>query len=368
MKWNSFIIVLLLIFTTACFNSKLTKKAKTKIGKIVEYAEHFELIQDSSFIRLHILDAENKTIKFKAILAKKAPANLPKDYTFIQTPVKRMIALSSTHIGMLSKLGGINTVVGVSNKNYIDNKELLERTANGKAIELGDEGMIPMESIVRSNAELIVFSDFGNSFPHENQLKKLGFIILPNVDWREEQPLGKAEWIKLYGYLIGKEKESTKIFNTIKEKYLSLKREMQDVSKRPIVISGNLIGDSWYAPNGKSYNAQIIADAGGDYVYSKTIGTGSIMRSMEQILSENHSTDFWINPGFKSKQEIVQYNPKLKMVKPFQNNHVYCYSNHMNYFWEMSAIEPHLVLEDFILIFHPEKARSKTFNFYKRIN
>jgi len=368
MKWKSFIVFLSLLIATACAKSAPSKKANVENGEIVEFAEHFELIQDSGYVRLHILDAENNSLKFKAILAKKVPDSLPKDYIFIQTPVKRMIALSSTHIGMLSKLEGINTVVGVSNKKYINNSELLERTANGKAIDLGDEGMIPMESIVRSKAELIVYSDFGNSFPHEDQLKKLGFIILPNVDWREEQPLGKAEWIKLYGYLIGKEKESIQIFNSIKEKYLLLKTEMQAVSKRPSVISGNLIGDSWYAPNGKSYNAQLIVDAGGEYVYSKTKGTGSIMRSMEQLLSENNSTDYWINPGFKSKKKIIQYNPKLKLVKPFQNNQVYCYSNRMNYFWEMSAIEPHLVLEDLILIFHPEKARTKNFNFYKRIN
>jgi iron complex transport system substrate-binding protein len=269
---------------------------------------------------------------------------------------------------MLSNLEGINSVVGISNKNYIDNKELLERSKSGKAIELGDEGMIPIESIVRSKAELIVFSDFGNPFPHATQLSKLGFIILPNVDWREEEPLGKAEWIKLYGFLIGKEKESIEIFNSIKEKYLTLKQEMKTVSQRPSVISGNLIGDIWYAPNGKSYNSQLISDAGGEYVYAKMEGTGSIMRSMEQILSENGSTRFWINPGFKSKKEISAYSSKLKLVPAFQHNQVYCYSARMNYFWEMSAVEPHLVLEDLILIFHPDKAKKKTFNFYSRIN
>ncbi|MDP5009746.1 MAG: ABC transporter substrate-binding protein [Crocinitomicaceae bacterium] len=368
MKWKSPILFFTLLIAVACGSNSTYKKTISKEGKIIEFAEHFELIQDSGFVRLHILDAENKSIKFKAVLAKKVPSSLPKDYVFIQTPVKRMIALSSTHIGMLSKLEGINSVVGVSNQNYLDNKELIDRTKSGKAIELGDEGMIPMESIVRSQAELIVFSDFGNPFPHAAQLTKLGFTILPNVDWREEQPLGKAEWIKLYGYLIGKEKESIKIFNSIKEKYLELKQEMKLVSKRPSVISGNLIGDIWYAPNGKSYNAQLISDAGGEYVYAKTEGTGSIMRSMEQILSENRSTKFWINPGFKSKQEITVYNPKLKLVPAFQNNQVYCYSARMNYFWEMSAVEPHLVMEDLILIFHPELAKKKTFNFYSRIN
>lgn len=366
MKWKLYILFLLVLITVSCGQNK-TATTNQKNNAIIEYAEHFELIQDSGFVRLHILDAENKSIKFKVVLAKKAPASMPKDYVFIQTPVKRMIALSATHIGMLSKLEGINTVVGVSNKNYIDNTELLERMKNGKAIELGDEGMIPMESIVRSKAELIVFSDFGNPFPHATQLSKLGFTILPNVDWREEQPLGKAEWIKLYGYLIGKEKESVAIFNSLKEKYLALKQEMKEVSERPTVISGNLIGDIWYAPNGKSYNAQLISDAGGEYVYAKTQGTGSIMRSMEQILSENGSTKFWINPGFKSKQELTVYSAKLKLVPAYQNNQVYCYSARMNYFWEMSAVEPHLVLEDLILIFHPELAKKKTFNFYSRI-
>ena len=124
------------------------------------------------------------------------------------------------------------------------------------------------------------------------------------------------------------------------------------------------MGDIWYAPAGESYVAQLIADAGGNYLFKETKGTGSISLSMEKILASGEK-DIWINPGMTSKKDILEGNPLATKLNSFKR--VYCYSPNMNAFWENSAIQPDYVLEDLIRIFHPELLQEGKFHFYAEI-
>ena len=112
--------------------------------------------------------------------------------------------------------------------------------------------------------------------------------------------------------------------------------------------------------------AMLFADAGADYTYRFTKGTGSIERGIEDILNDNLETDFWVNPGDFSGKKILQNVPQVKHFKSFPSN-TYCYMHDGNKFWERSASEPHLVLSDLLKIFHPELNLSDSLHFYQKI-
>lgn len=360
--------ILLLVILLGCQNdSKDISTAIAKKGSVIKHATHLQIFEEDSIIRIHIVRSDKKGSLFKLILSNKKPSSIPEGYSFIQTPITDIAALSSTQIGMLSKLDAISSIRAVSNEKYVYNPDLLKRIQKGQAYSLGDEGTIPMESIIQSGAKHVFFSDFGNDFPHSEQLRSLGILCIPNSDWQETHPLGKAEWIKLFGYLTGKNDLANRVFSEIEDAYTRLSELTTNLKQKPKVTSGNMIGDIWYAPAGESYNSKLLANAGADYVYKKTKGSGSTERSLEQVITENSQTEFWINPGFTKKSEILTNSPKLKHLKLIDGKNIYCYSSFMNKFWEESASAPHLVLEDLIRIFHPDLLPEGKMYFYREV-
>lgn len=323
----------------------------------VEFAEHFQLGETENEYVIKILDPETHSVDETLLIDK--------------TRECKMISLSSTTNGMLDFLGTTDVLVGISSIDYVQSTQISSRFDEGKISEFGDETNFSLEKVIASGANTILYSGFGDDFPNRKKLEKLDFSLIPVYDWREVHPLGKAEWIKVVGILCGEKKLAMDIFDIIKREYEATKTLVENVRERPTVLAGHQIGDIWYAPAGESYMAQLIADAGGDYVYKSTKGTGSIERSIEEILTENENTTYWLNPGMSEKQLILQSNPHVKHLKAFDNT--YCYSEMMDSYWESSASTPHLVLSDLIKIFHPDVKSEevwylKEWYFYEKVN
>jgi len=318
---------------------------------LIEYAEHFELNIIDDGYELVILD----------------PNTGEKEERFIINPRidRKIIGLTSTLNGMLNILSSSEQLVGVTSIDYVYDSSIIERHLLGEITEFGDETTFSVEKIISSNANTIFYSGFGDKFPHREKLEKFNFTILPIYDWREQHPLGKAEWIKVVGILVNKEQEAIDYFEEVKRKYLLELEYAAAFNSHPTVVSGSLYNDIWYAPGGDSYMAQIIEDAGANYIYADLPGTGSLALSLEQILVDNDETKFWINPGFTTKEKILQINPHVDLLKAYDN--IYCYSPNINKFWENSAIEPHLVLRDLINIFHSETHSEEESEFYEKI-
>jgi iron complex transport system substrate-binding protein len=317
----------------------------------IEFADHFTLNQEGDKVSLNIINPEDgsieKTIKIQP----------SKD--------AKIISLSATLNGMLVDLGKTKNLVGISSAEYIYSNKIKKRFEKGSITEYGDETTQSVEKIIASGATFIFHSGFGDKFPNQDQLEKIGITVIPIYDWREEDPLGKAEWIKLIGAITKSEEKANDHFNFVKADYARLKKIAENVISKPSVLSGNMLGDIWYAPVGDSYVAQLIKDAEGSYVYKNSKGTGSLALSIETILKDNANTEIWINPGIETKAKVLKMNPHAKHLKCFDN--MYCYSTKMNKFWEQSASQPNLFLSDLIHVFHPELEEIKKFNFYKKI-
>lgn len=106
--------------------------------------------------------------------------------------------------------------------------------------------------------------------------------------------------------------------------------------------------------------ANIIADAGGDYLGRDNSSRESYVISFENALMWGNEADIWINMGnMSSKSEIVASDARLASLKVFQKGRIFNNINSLsshggNDFWESGTINPHKVLSDLIMIFHPE--------------
>lgn len=346
-----------LIFLTFGCSQKSSDETAVKLKKAkkveLRYAENFNLKRSGDLFELEIYDPGTKNI------VQSVQIN-PKNN-------KRIISLTATLNGMICLLNERKRIIGVSSKNYVYDSKLQQRISQGKIREYGGGiAQLSLEKVAAGKPNVILYDFIEDEFPNKDKLAKLGISILPIYDWRESHPLAKAEWIKVVGAIIGKYDEACEIFDEIEGKYNETKHSMQNIGAKPSVICGNMVGDVWITPSGDNYFAKLIKDAGGAYRYADTEGTVSLNYSLERILRENKSTDFWLNPGLADKSVIVKLNPHVDLLEAFEKN-TYCYSGNMNKFWESSAARPDLVLDDLIHIFHPEFDPNYTFNYYGKV-
>jgi iron complex transport system substrate-binding protein len=344
---------------------EIAEKTTETPAKIkVEFAQNFHVRSVKGGYELELLDPNSREVE--------STYELTYDYSkkgdkVIHLPVENIAALSQTTVGMLSKLDALGTITGISKIDYVYSPELKTRFAAKEISEFGDETNVPIEKIVKSKTKLIIYSGFGSKFDGEGKLRKLGIQSIPNYEWRETHPLGRAEWIKFLGILIDKPAEANAVFKKIKKNYEDLRWKIRDLDNLPKVISGNFYSDQWTAPAGNSYMAILFQDAGAKYVYRSSNGTGSVFLPIEQVVFDNRKTDYWINPGVSSKGVLSEMNPKAKFIGAYDHG-IYCYSHEMNKFWEMSAIEPDFLLADFIHIFHPDFEPESQLHFYKALS
>lgn len=340
----------LLLFFSCGQKSKSDNKLNLK-KEVQTFAQHFQIKFDKQGAFIEILDPDQKTVERELRPIKSKGKSL------------RIIAMSSTHIGMLDKLGLAENIVGVSDIKYVWNKTVRKNFEKGIVVSAPS-----VEEIIQLKPDVIFYDGFGKEYPHQKQLEQLGIQCIQNYDWRENHPLGKAEWIQFFGILLNKEKDASSYFSEIVIEYNSLISKIIHKKKPTTVLSGNVIGDSWYVPAGESYNAQLFKDAKCVYFYTTTKGTGSLALTLEEVLKNNVNATIWINPGMASLEALKRSNPKAKFFDSVKNKEVFCYTKKGNYFWEMSAIEPQKVLSDIIEITHHDSKMRKKLYFYSQLN
>ena len=360
-------LILLALIVFSCGNKqKNSAKDKNPVYS-TKYAKNFNIVTHSDFTEVQILNPDNHQIEKKYALAKDlSKLKVASEYIPIQIPLQSIIALAGTDIGMIEKLKESDKISGVTSIAYVYSSRVKKNFEKQRVIEIPNFNQLNPEKVAEVS-KLITYSGFGTPPSNEEKLIKLGVTCIPDYDWREIHPLGKAEWIKLFGLLFDCRDKADACFSEIEKAYLDLEKKAKKFTQRPSVLSGQMIGDQWYMPGGDSYNAYLLEKAKTNYVGKEKNGTGSQPYTFEYVLQHFQEADYWINPGFKSKREMLTANAKYQYFKAFKENKVYCYAHNITYFWEMSAIEPEKVLSDFIHIMHPSEISDQKLYFYKKL-
>ena len=98
----------------------------------------------------------------------------------------------------------------------------------------------------------MVYGIGSESAGYIGKLKELGIKVIFNADYLENDPLGKAEWIKMIGALYSKEEMADSIFSTIESKYNQLKIFIsENADERPKVLLGLPFKDTWFISPGQ---------------------------------------------------------------------------------------------------------------------
>ena len=111
-------------------------------------------------------------------------------------------------------------------------------------------------------------------------------------------------------------------------------------------------------PGGKSYMAQLFADAGCDYYYKNDTNTGSLPLNFEMVLSQFAQADYWLNAPVATIEELFAMDERHQLFKAAKNRKVFGFfartNENANDFWESAIAYPDKVLKDVIWAISPD--------------
>lgn len=288
---------------------------------------------------------------------KPLPEHLPEG-TVVRTPLQKSVIYSSVHCSLWSELDELKGIGGVCGLEYIKLPQIQEGCRNGSIVNVGNSMNPDIERIIDLRPDAILLSPFENSGGY-GRVGKLNIPIIECADYMETSALGRAEWMRLYGLLLGKEAQADSLFAGIEKEYLTLTQQVKSQNlKRPTVISEMKNSSAWYIPGGNSTMGRLYQDAGADYVFTYLSNSGSVPLAFETVFDRGGNADIWLikynQPQDKTYSELERDYAPYARFKAFQDRKVYgCNTNHVP-FYEESPFHPELLLKDLIKIFHPE--------------
>ena len=341
----------------------------------------------------------------------------------VRTPVERSAVFIAPHCQLMYELGCQQAIRGVCDLNYINIPDVRKRAAsagnassekassgnafagNGSSgnasaqnsiVDCGSSMAPDIERIIALKPEAILVSPFENSGGY-GKLDKLRIPLIEAADYMESSPLGRAEWMKFYGMLFGKDKnisttaagkaseaaagkasEATlpascelradSLFAQIEKEYLKLKAEAGKLPKGLSILTERKTGGVWYVPGGQSTIGILLKDANARYIFSDDQHSGSLPMSPEQILAKGNQVDVWAFKYFGgaplSQVQLLQEYDGYKALAAFSRGNIYQVDTSTVPYFELTSFHPELLLREFIILAHG--SRFGKLRFYKK--
>ena len=248
-------------------------KLETTIAKnAIEYASGLAIYEHEGYSIVKVINPWPDANKnFTYVLKEKnsiVPDSLQK-YTSIQVPLQSIVVTSTTNIPFLEMLGVEKSLVGFPHTDYVSSEKTRKLIDAGSVKNVGQNEKLNMEQLIELAPELIVTFGIDNNNPMIKNLEKSGLKVLIQGDWMEQSPLGKAEWLKLYGTLFGKQKEAKTLFESIVKNYNEALKLVSNKKPESTVLYGSMYQNQWFVAKGNSWVAQFMKDAKANYLWSE---------------------------------------------------------------------------------------------------
>ena len=290
------------------------------------------------------------------------PADLPQG-TLIRTPIDRIIVYSSVHASIIDALGETDRITGVCEPEYMTCKAVLDGVAGGRITDCGSSVSPSVERIADAGGQVIIASPFQNS--NYGAAGKLGIPIIEAADYMENLPLGRTEWIRLFGLLLGCPDRADSLFIEAETEYNCIRdtvsRHIEDNggdSHRPTLLAERKYGASWDVPGGGSYMARMYSDAGADYIFSGNTSAANVNMSFESVLSKGIDADIWVlkywSPQPMTYASLEAEYRLYSEFRAFRQQHIFGCNTYSSTYYDDIVLHPAWILEDLAAVFHPD--------------
>jgi len=345
----------------------------------MENARHLTIVKYKGYTIVKLVDPwkKGRTLHTYALVPKgrtRLPEGLDPSTTIIRTPIKRSVVFTTVLCGLLYDLQAADAISGVCDLNYINIPDIQKRAAMKPTeacyvADCGNSMSADVEKIIDMKPEGLLISPFENSGGY-GKLEDIHIPIIETADYMEISALGRAEWMKFYGMLYGREHEAFALFNRVKRNYLQLMKKARTAKKSLSVITERKTGGVWYVPGGQSTIGQMLKDARARYAFADDHQAGSLSLPFETVLDRAGQSDVWLfkyNGHPATLQELAAEYSGYRHFKAFRTHNVYACDCTRRPYFEQVSFHPDRLLSDIIQIVHPDIAGFAPMQYYERL-
>lgn len=343
MKLQRLLFVLLIsaAFLNACSNGNASGDVTVLFQP--KYAQGFRVVKSGNDTLIQFLshsdsdsDSGSPAVSHSVSLSKINP--------------ERIALLSTTHSYFINALDGMKNVCGVTYADRIQLENLQAQIASGKTQNLTSNGDVNMEELLLLNPS-VLFSVPFESTPYQSKLPQS--TVIPTTEYLEEHPLGKAEWIYVFGYVLRKDVLAKELFLKIENEYIGAEQghsegASQGPSARPKVFFATNNGSDWTVANNRSYWAILLKDAGAEYVGASD-EKGNLNFDKERMLFALNEADAYGELVYfpnTSNVSLSQLHPEFAQSGPFQHKKLFFCNAADNGFFDKALLEPYILLQE----------------------
>jgi iron complex transport system substrate-binding protein len=269
--------------------------------------------------------------------------------------IEGLACLSTTHIPYLSALNSLDVLKGTCFADRMMDPAAKQMHAQGKILNLSMGNELDEEILFSIKPDLLFVYPFGDKSYDRYLSQGIGCVQVS--EYLEKHPLGRAEWIRLFGCLLNKQQLADSLFRGIEARYLALRDSISHLNlNRPVVVAGSMDGDRWAVPAGNSYLATLIYDAGGSYLFSDSARSGNLVLPFETFYAWASRAEFWgkivYEDYFHSSNQITEGDDRLLQLPAFTGKGVFACNAMQTDYHGKALLEPHVLLSDLNAIFN----------------
>ena len=261
------------------------------------------------------------------------PAELPEDVTVLRQPLDNIYLQATSAMDCFRRLDAIDAVTlsGTQAEGwYID--EAKRAMEEGSMVYAGKYSAPDYELILDRGCDLAVESTMIYHSPEvKEQLERFGVPVLVERSSYESHPLGRMEWIKLYGVLLGRRQEAEDYFAAQLERLEPI-LEQENTGRTVAFFSVTSNGSVTVRKSG-DYIAKAIALAGGVYAFQELAeeenALSTINIQMETFYDQARDADVLIyNSAIEADldtiEQLVDKSAPLADFKAVKSGDVWC--------------------------------------------
>lgn len=339
--WCIMVMLVCLVFLASCGLSKENRdvlKVDEDISpeltydgrEELQYAKEFALDYYDDYTLISISDGSRFLVVPEGA---KVPEQLDQDIVIIERPLDKVYLVASAVLDMFRALDEVSAV-RLSGTNadgwYIE--EAKSAMEQGEILYAGKYSAPDYELILEQGCRLAVENTMITHTPEvKEKLQSFGISVLVDHSSYETHPMGRVEWIRLYGALLGKEREALEIFQQQEQEIAEA--VSSDQKEKTVAFFYITANGSVNVRKTSDYIPKMIELAGGRYIFddlgSDDSHSTSMTMQMEEFYAAAKEADYLIynssiDGEVESLEELLAKSSLLKDFNAVQKGEVFC--------------------------------------------
>lgn len=355
MKKKKFLIGILLVLVILLFGACGSKEQNLSISEVdfndltctkevsLSYAKQVTIKKYGEYTVLSMKEGDD----YLLVPEKKVvPKNLPKEMVVLQQPFSHTYLVSTSVMDFLRQLDVISMVSfsGTKQEDWAI-QEAKKAMKDGSMEYAGKYNAPDYELLLKGSCNLAIENTMIFHNPEtKEKLEELGIPIFVERSSYEESPMGRLEWIKVYGLLFGKEKQADEFFKQEVAKLQKIKKQESSKNRKTVAYFYMTSSRQVNVRKPNDYISKMISLGGGKYCLTnlpeaKKNALSTMNMQMEDFYLQAKNADILIynstiDGELKSVKDLLAKDASFSDFKAVKKGNVYCTTN--NFFQQIT--------------------------------